>query len=76
MDLVVGKDYYFLTPDEYNTLNGIYSWISTLYHEAPNGYYYADMDEIDGTEYWEILLEYGYLNATLYSKSNKPGGVL
>lgn len=76
MDLVVGSYYYYLTPEEYNTLNGIYPWISTLYHEA-NGYYYADMDEIDGTEeYWEILLEYGFLNSTLYSKSNKPGGVL
>lgn len=76
MDLIVGREYYYLTYEEYTYLSSTYTWISTLFYEADNGYYYADPAQIDGTNYWDILMEEDLLNPTYYSKSNKPGGVL
>ena len=87
MSLIVGNEYYWLSDEQHALLLEYFSDWSGLsdYTQAPDGFWYAEMDAIDmdeqdflfelSEEYLEDF-EWGFLNSTYYSTSTQPGGGL
>lgn len=82
MSLVVGQYYYWLTPEQYDSIPDVFEaegqtniFEQNDYILGPDGYYYAAEGNIDQDEY-DWLLEHDLLQDTYYSKSTQPGGSL
>ncbi len=70
MDLVVGKEYYWLTESQHQFIHDLYGDDGCKFVPGPDGYYYAEIGSMDETD----LLENDLLQTTFYSTSTQPGG--
>ncbi len=71
MELVVGKEYYWLSNTDHEFIHELYNGCTFV--QGPDGFWYAEIESV-GEDFYDLLLENDLAQTTYYSKSTQPGG--